>query len=739
MAHRPLLLAVDGRSGAGKTSLALETAALLRAHLDVAVFHLDAVYPGWDGLAPALGTYAADVLAPLAAGRTAHWTWWDWSAGAPGRPGTTAPADVVILEGVGAGHRGARPLLDALAWVEMPAGARRHRALERDGETFAAHWDRWAAQEDAYLAGDDPAGAATVTVDGAAGTPAAAAALVAALRTLPGWEAALSQVPAPPRADRRRRTLAGAADPHVLFAAAGGPEAATAMLLESSDHATTPAPARSRHAIVGVAAPGDPVARHGDGVTTVRHGAVTVRHPGPLFRWLAGAWPDPAGEPSASGAGTPGAPAAGPFTAGWMGWLGYGLKREAGSPDGAATARAEAPTPADALLFRPGRVATVDHRERTTTLWWSADDDGGAAWADRVAAAVAGDTAGGGDAGGAGSDGTEPGDPAAARTPPPAPAFTVRDPRERYLGMVRAAQHEIYEGNTYEVCLTTMLEADLGTAAFDGWGTYRRLVAANRAPFTLYLRAAAAAGTGHGTADVELLSTSPERFLALAADGRLVTEPIKGTRPRGATPERDRELAAELAASTKDRAENIMITDLARNDLSRVAVPGTVAAERVCAIESYPTVHQMVSTVTARLEPGVPRTDAVAAAFPPGSMTGAPKISTMDILERLESGPRGVYSGVAGYLSDDGAADLSVLIRTLVATREPAAGAPPGPDGATGTATGGAVRTRLSLGVGGAITADSDPEEEWDEVRTKAHGVLRVLGSAFPDEAPLPR
>jgi para-aminobenzoate synthetase len=129
----------------------------------------------------------------------------------------------------------------------------------------------------------------------------------------------------------------------------------------------------------------------------------------------------------------------------------------------------------------------------------------------------------------------------------------------------------------------------------------------------------------------------------------------------------------------------------------------------------------MVSTVTAQLEPGVARAEAVAAAFPPGSMTGAPKISTMEILESLESGPREVYSGVAGYLSDDGAADLSVLIRTLVVTRcaDPADGG-----------------TRLTLGVGGAITADSVPEEEWDEVRTKAHGVLRVLGAAFPEGPP---
>jgi para-aminobenzoate synthetase len=320
--------------------------------------------------------------------------------------------------------------------------------------------------------------------------------------------------------------------------------------------------------------------------------------------------------------------------------------------------------------------------------------------------------------------------------------FTARDTREEYLAKIRAAQHEIYEGNTYEVCLTTQLEATV--PAFDGWDTYRRLAAANRAPFNLYVRAPAA-GVGVGPEDgqdaapgpVEILSTSPERFLSISAEGWLVTEPIKGTRPRGATPEEDRGLAEELAASVKDRAENIMITDLARNDLSRFARPGTLATTRVCAIESYPTVHQMVSTVTARLQPGVPRADALAAAFPPGSMTGAPKISTMDILERLESGPRGVYSGVAGYLSADGAADLNVLIRTVVAVPEPAPdGAVNGADGRAEEGTEGGAEGRpvhLSLGLGGAITADSVPEEEWDEVRTKAHGVLRVLGSAFPE------
>lgn len=721
MVRRPLLLAVDGRSGAGKTSLALEVAALLRPHLDVEVFHLDSVYPGWDGLAAALTAYAADVVAPLAAGRTAEWTWWDWERDAPGARGRTRPADVVVLEGVGAGALAARGHLDALAWVDLADGERRRRALERDGETFAPHWDRWAAQEDAYLAADDPAAHAAITVDSSAGTAGAAPLLVQALRTLPGWETALALVPAPARPVRHRRTVGAAVDPQVLFEAAGGPQAPAAMLLESSDHATTPAPERSRYAILGVAGPADPVAEHAGGCTVVRHGPVTVRHEGPWFRWLAGAWPadePPAPEGSAPGAEGPQPP----FRSGWMGWLGYGLKRETGSPDGAASRRGTGAVPPDALLFRPSRVASVDHRAGTTTLWWSADDDGGADWAERLAGAagVTGPPAPVASAVAAGTPATG--------SPTPAPRFTLRDTRTQYLAKVRAAQRQIREGNTYEVCLTTALEATAarctgngaagagdggdGGGAVAGWATYRRLVAANRAPFTLYLRAAQEAGP-----DVELLSTSPERFLALSATGRLVTEPIKGTRPRGATDEQDAELARELAASLKDRAENIMITDLARNDLSRVGVPGTLVTERVCAIESYPTVHQMVSTVTAQLEPGIARAEAVAAAFPPGSMTGAPKISTMDILEDLEAGPRGAYSGVAGYLADDGGADLNVLIRTLVVLSD-----------ADGSA-------RLSLGVGGAITADSDPEQEWDEVRTKAHGVLRVLGSAFPEDA----
>ncbi|NUL47518.1 aminodeoxychorismate synthase component I [Cellulosimicrobium funkei] len=728
----PLILAIDGRSGAGKTSLAVETAALLRPHLSVSVFHLDSVYPGWDGLAASFPGYLRDVVAPLAAGRTAHWRWWDWTSGARGPADTTAPADVVILEGVGAGHRQARPHVHAVAWVAMEEAERKRRALGRDGETFAAHWDRWAAQEEDYLAGDDVAEAAWLAVDGHAATPAAAADLVEGLRSLPGWEAALALVPAPAPDRWAHRTLPTAADPRALFAAAGGPEAATAVLLESSDRDVTPAPERSRHSLIGLATDTSPRAEHRSGTTTVRSGHVTVRRPGGFFPWLATVWPGGAEVPQGS-AGPEIGPEDGPedrpedghcpFRPGWMGWIGYGIKRETGSPDGAATPAA---APPEALLFRPGRGAAVDHVAGTTVLYWRADDPDGPAWADRTVRHHDSGTV----PEAVGRHPTGPQPTAAQPVDQQPPVFTLRDSRDQYLAKIRAAQDEIVEGNTYEVCLTTQLEAT--ASGFDGWSTYRRLAAANRAPFTLYLRAVVGAGVGPGTGTslptrpLEILSTSPERFLSVssvAAGSWLVTEPIKGTRPRGATPEQDAVLAAELADSVKDRAENIMITDLARNDLSRFAVPGTLATTRVCAIESYPTVHQMVSTVTAQLQPGVPRADALAAAFPPGSMTGAPKISTMDLLDRLEAGPRGLYSGVAGYLSADGAADLNVLIRTLVAVPVPG----------TTSAGPGAHATRLSLGVGGAITADSVPTEEWDEVRTKAHGVLRVLGSAFPE------
>ncbi|MCU1567652.1 MAG: pabB, partial [Pseudarthrobacter sp.] len=286
-----------------------------------------------------------------------------------------------------------------------------------------------------------------------------------------------------------------------------------------------------------------------------------------------------------------------------------------------------------------------------------------------------------------------------------APVFRSRDTAAAYKAKIAAAQHEIAEGNTYEVCLTTSLTASVPAAELDQWQTYLALRRKNPAPFASYLR----------FGSLTVASTSPERFLKIASDGGMRAEPIKGTRRRASDPAEDAALKVDLSTSLKDRAENIMIVDLLRNDLSHFAVPGSVTVSRLCAIESYATVHQMVSTIDAQLQRGSSRAEAVAACFPAGSMTGAPKISTMAILDRLEGDGRGLYSGAIGYFSLNGATDLAVAIRTLVISA-----------GGDGTA-------ELTLGVGGAITADSVPDEEYEEIRTKAFGVLSTLGTEFPD------
>ena len=234
--------------------------------------------------------------------------------------------------------------------------------------------------------------------------------------------------------------------------------------------------------------------------------------------------------------------------------------------------------------------------------------------------------------------------------------FSSRDNEPEYKHKIAAAQHEIGDGNSYEVCLTTMLSARVPAAEAAPWSTYLALRRRNPAPFASYLR----------FGGLTVASTSPERFLKIASDGGMRAEPIKGTRRRASDPALDAQLRRDLETSLKDRAENIMIVDLLRNDLSHFAEPGSVTVSRLCAIESYATVHQMVSTIDAKLLPGSPRAEAVAACFPAGSMTGAPKISTMAILDRLEQGPRGLYSGAIGYFSLNGATDLAVAIRTLV-------------------------------------------------------------------------
>ena len=185
---------------------------------------------------------------------------------------------------------------------------------------------------------------------------------------------------------------------------------------------------------------------------------------------------------------------------------------------------------------------------------------------------------------------------------------------------------------------------------------YLRMRASDPVPFGAFLR----------LGPLRVASRSPERFLRIDAAGAVLAEPIKGTRRRLADAAADAAARDDLAASPKDRAENVMIVDLLRNDLLRTAVPGSVHVERLCAVETYASVHQLVSTIGAVLPPGTSRADVVHAAFPPGSMTGAPKSSAMAIADRLEGAPRGVYSGAIGYFSASGAVDLSVAIRSLV-------------------------------------------------------------------------
>jgi len=271
--------------------------------------------------------------------------------------------------------------------------------------------------------------------------------------------------------------------------------------------------------------------------------------------------------------------------------------------------------------------------------------------------------------------------------------------RLEYEAGVERIRRHIAEGDIYQANLTRRLEAP-----FDGdpWAPYRWLRTGDPSLFSAYLDLGPSPETGRPRA---LLSASPEPFLSLDRRGVVATDPIKGTRPRGRDREEDRALACELLTSAKDRAENVMIVDVLRNDLGRVCRPGTVRVPRLCRLERTAAVQHLVSTVTGQLQAGRDAFDLLAASFPGGSITGAPKIRAMEILEGLEPVRRGPYTGALGWIGADGSMQTSILIRTFVA------------DG-----------RRLTLHVGGGITWGSDPAAEWQETVAKARGPLGAIG-----------
>ena len=372
---------------------------------------------------------------------------------------------------------------------------------------------------------------------------------------------------------------------------------------------------------------------------------------------------------------------AGPFRGGWVGWFAYDPAAERAGAPARAAARdaARGGADGDAWMHARGWFA-FDHATRRT--WAVAPGRELASWADEVRAA-------------------------ASQTPRPAPApaspsgspsqrtATSRHTPAEYEALIAQCHDAIRAGDAYQLCLTTRFEVETSDS-----------------PVAVYARLRASSPAHHGgfvrIGGVSLLSASPEEFLGVR-DGIVRTRPIKGTRPRGADPETDAALARELLASEKERAENVMIVDLMRNDLSRVCEVGTVRVDALLAVESYPHVHQLVSTVSGRLRSDSTVGELLDRAFPAGSMTGAPKLSAMTILQKLEVGERGIYAGCFGWIGLDGTLDLAMVIRSIVMR-----------DG------------HAVVGAGGGITWSSVPVEEVREVGIKARAPLAALGATLP-------
>jgi para-aminobenzoate synthetase len=377
------------------------------------------------------------------------------------------------------------------------------------------------------------------------------------------------------------------------------------------------------------------------------------------------------------------------FDCGFAGYFGYELKADC---DGVAAHRAETP---DAAFVFADRLIAFDHEARRTYLLSLVEpkpelhqliDLAGREvdavrlvaeaerWIDETSRRLAALPS--------------PAEPDAGDEPV---VLHLRRSRDRYLDDIAACKRHLEVGHSYEICLTDKVLVPPVQRPLD---LYRALRRANPAPFAAFLR----------FGDLAVLSSSPERFLRIDRDRWAEARPIKGTSRRGETQEEDARLAAQLLADAKSRAENVTIVDLMRNDLGRVCEFGTVEVPELMRVETYETVHQLVSSVRGRLREELGPLDCIRACFPPGSMTGAPKVRTMEIIDELEGEARGAYSGAIGFLGLSGGCDLGVTIRTIVI------------DGDSAT-----------IGAGGAIVMQSDPEGELEEMLLKARAPIAAI------------
>ncbi|MDY4299744.1 aminodeoxychorismate synthase component I [Pseudomonas salmasensis] len=371
------------------------------------------------------------------------------------------------------------------------------------------------------------------------------------------------------------------------------------------------------------------------------------------------------------------------FNLGYVGLLGYELKSQT------IGAQAYASRSHDAAFILATRMIAFDHAEQRCYLLYLVEHDqdrqSASHWFDQVQARLHEQPRG-----------AQPISRQRKLSLPQVEAWiqdhaSIRHSKQCYIDKINEAQREIIDGETYEVCLTNLIEFPFADSPFDLYTVMRELTPAPHAGY-------------FSIPDFQIVSSSPERFLKIDRHHQVEAKPIKGTRPRGRCAEEDQELIEQMRGDEKDRAENLMIVDLLRNDLGQVCTIGSVRVPALFAVETYSHVHQLVSTISGQLKPSLSAVDCVRATFPGGSMTGAPKKRTMEIIDRLEEGPRGAYSGSLGWFGLGGACDLNIMIRSITVDAQVA-----------------------RFGVGGAITSLSDPLGEYIETIVKASGVVEAV------------